>query len=410
MLTLIVGSNCKHFIKSILHNLIHDNINAKILRSFKHKFPSGELKISIQCFYNKTIDSKKLNAALLAESILREIHNVFLIHSILSHDDYLELLLLINQIKQYNPFCAIHLMIPYIIYGRQNHSYKEKDHHSYKKNTTKYNQSCQTLLKNSIFKPINHIQPLSHFDLILSLLKAAGANSICLFDPHAVCNITDNVARYCNNIDKSKQYRKLNTLQQELSKNYHDQSDIQYISHAKIFKKSAYALYKKFLCKINNNIIIVAPDNGSFIRAVELAQSLNININNVLTFNKVRKNGKVTLSIYNKNAKNDCILSKVYNNICILVDDIVDSSATLSKAAELLKQKGAKEITAFVTHCLLSYQDSMVTLKQSNIDRFFFTNSIDNFQLNTLEYEKYELVDLSSLIIRQILATKLLIK
>ena len=48
------------------------------------------------------------------------------------------------------------------------------------------------------------------------------------------------------------------------------------------------------------------------------------------------------------------IIGDVKGRCCILFDDIVDSAGTLCNAAKALIDKGAKEVSAYVTHGVLS--------------------------------------------------------
>jgi ribose-phosphate pyrophosphokinase len=48
------------------------------------------------------------------------------------------------------------------------------------------------------------------------------------------------------------------------------------------------------------------------------------------------------------------IIGDVAGRSCILVDDIVDSAGTLCNAAEALVERGAKSVSAYVTHGVLS--------------------------------------------------------
>lgn len=77
--------------------------------------------------------------------------------------------------------------------------------------------------------------------------------------------------------------------------------------------------------------------------------------------------------------KNDMIekvslIGDVNNQICIIVDDIVDSGSTLIKAAEALKKNGALGVYAYITHGLMNdgFADRIL---DSVIDKIFVTNS-----------------------------------
>ena len=48
------------------------------------------------------------------------------------------------------------------------------------------------------------------------------------------------------------------------------------------------------------------------------------------------------------------IIGDVRDRVCLLVDDIVDSAGTLCNAAEALMESGAKAVSAYVTHGVLS--------------------------------------------------------
>ena len=48
------------------------------------------------------------------------------------------------------------------------------------------------------------------------------------------------------------------------------------------------------------------------------------------------------------------IIGKVRGTSCVLVDDIVDSGGTLCNAADALIAQGAKDVSAYITHGVLS--------------------------------------------------------
>jgi len=48
------------------------------------------------------------------------------------------------------------------------------------------------------------------------------------------------------------------------------------------------------------------------------------------------------------------IIGDVSGRFCILIDDIVDSGGTLCNAAEALKEQGASDVVAYITHGVLS--------------------------------------------------------
>jgi len=51
---------------------------------------------------------------------------------------------------------------------------------------------------------------------------------------------------------------------------------------------------------------------------------------------------------------NMTLIGDVEGKTCVIVDDMVDTAGTLCLAADLLKEKGAKDVVAFMTHGIFS--------------------------------------------------------
>ena len=73
------------------------------------------------------------------------------------------------------------------------------------------------------------------------------------------------------------------------------------------------------------------------------------------------------------------VLGDVDGRTCILFDDIVDSAGTLCKAAEALKEKGAKDVHAMCTHGVLS-NSALDRIAKSELKTVSVTDSIDQTQ------------------------------
>ncbi|MGK2914635.1 MAG: ribose-phosphate diphosphokinase, partial [Porticoccaceae bacterium] len=69
------------------------------------------------------------------------------------------------------------------------------------------------------------------------------------------------------------------------------------------------------------------------------------------------------------------IIGDVENRTCLLVDDIVDTAGTLCKAADALKEQGAKRVVAYCTHAVLS-GNAIDNINNSALDMLVITNSI----------------------------------
>ncbi len=91
------------------------------------------------------------------------------------------------------------------------------------------------------------------------------------------------------------------------------------------------------------NVMIVSPDVGGVVRARNVASRIGASLAIV---DKRRPRAGVS-EVMN-------IIGDVEGQTCILIDDIVDSGGTLVNAAEALLNAGAKEVSAYITHGVLS--------------------------------------------------------
>ncbi|WP_137389730.1 ribose-phosphate pyrophosphokinase [Rhodoligotrophos defluvii] len=92
-----------------------------------------------------------------------------------------------------------------------------------------------------------------------------------------------------------------------------------------------------------SQITVVSPDVGGVVRARGLAKRINA----PLAIVDKRRDRPGESEVMN-------IIGDVEDRICILFDDIVDSGGTLCNAAEALMERGAKEVSAYITHGVLS--------------------------------------------------------
>jgi hypothetical protein len=69
------------------------------------------------------------------------------------------------------------------------------------------------------------------------------------------------------------------------------------------------------------------------------------------------------------------LVGDVANRLAILVDDLADTSNTITRAAKLLKKEGATKVYALLTHGLLS-GDAIERINASALDKVVVTNSV----------------------------------
>jgi ribose-phosphate pyrophosphokinase len=91
------------------------------------------------------------------------------------------------------------------------------------------------------------------------------------------------------------------------------------------------------------DLLIVSPDVGGVVRALALASRLNAG----LAIVDKRRKGPGQSEVAN-------IIGDVAGRRLIIFDDIVDSATTLCSAAESLMEAGAAEVSAYITHGVLS--------------------------------------------------------
>lgn len=99
----------------------------------------------------------------------------------------------------------------------------------------------------------------------------------------------------------------------------------------------------------------------------------------------------------NKYVNTTMLVGDVRNKACIIVDDLVDTSYTLTRAAKLLKDQGATKIYALITHGIFS-GDALNRIDQSVIDKLIVTNSIPQDEtIKALGRDRVEVLDVSSI-------------
>jgi len=120
-----------------------------------------------------------------------------------------------------------------------------------------------------------------------------------------------------------------------------------------------------------SELLIVSPDVGGVVRALTLASRLNAE----LAIVDKRRSGPGKTEVAN-------IIGDVSGRRLILFDDIVDSAGTLCSAAQSLIDAGAIEVSAYVTHGVLS---GAATERVSNsiLKELVITDSIEASDLVT---------------------------
>jgi ribose-phosphate pyrophosphokinase len=114
-----------------------------------------------------------------------------------------------------------------------------------------------------------------------------------------------------------------------------------------------------------SELLIVSPDAGGVVRALTLASRLNAD----LAIVDKRRSGPGKSEVAN-------IIGDVVGRRLIMFDDIVDSAGTLCSAAQSLIDAGASEVSAYVTHGVLSAV-AYERVKNSVLKELVTTDSIE---------------------------------
>jgi len=117
--------------------------------------------------------------------------------------------------------------------------------------------------------------------------------------------------------------------------------------------------------KLNNgNLIMAAPDAGGAKRANSYAKKLNTSL---AICHKQRK-------VANEIAEMT-VIGDVRGKDVILIDDMVDTAGTLTKAADLFMENGANSVRAFCTHAVLS-GPAFERIEKSKLTELIVTDTI----------------------------------
>ena len=113
-----------------------------------------------------------------------------------------------------------------------------------------------------------------------------------------------------------------------------------------------------------DGLTIASPDMGGSKRAYAYSRFLE---SNVVICYKQRKKANVIDHME--------LIGDVKDKNVIIVDDLIDTGGTLTKAADLMIERGAKSVRAICTHALLS-GDAYQRIEKSQLEELIVTDSI----------------------------------
>jgi len=216
----------------------------------------------------------------------------------------MELLFLLNLAKDSGVRKVI-AVIPYFSYSRQDHNVTGK------------------------WVPV---------ELILKLLKSAGADEVLTVDLHSPRLISSPIIPICN------------------------------LSVADLFAN--HILKNSNAKRVSDDLVLVAPDFGAIERTRTISAKLNLPM---AVMEKTRlSNGQYHMILHG---------GVVRNKYCVIIDDMIDGGGTICKAAEILTGEGALRVEAYVTHPVFAYAKVLQVLKKSLLKNIYVTDTISTNHL-----------------------------
>jgi len=116
--------------------------------------------------------------------------------------------------------------------------------------------------------------------------------------------------------------------------------------------------------KAYSNLVVISPDIGGVVRARAMAKQLGCDL---AIIDKRRPAAGVSEVMH--------VIGEIDGRNCVIMDDMIDTAGTLVKAAEVLKERGAKSVYAYCTHPIFS-GPALDRIAASAIDEVVITNTI----------------------------------
>ncbi|MGP1516236.1 MAG: ribose-phosphate pyrophosphokinase [Ottowia sp.] len=114
-----------------------------------------------------------------------------------------------------------------------------------------------------------------------------------------------------------------------------------------------------------SDLLVVSPDVGGVVRARALAKQLGCEL---AIIDKRRPKANVSEVMH--------VIGDIEGRNCVVMDDMIDTAGTLVKAAEVLKERGAKKVYAYCTHPIFSGPAIERISQGTALDEVVVTNTI----------------------------------
>jgi ribose-phosphate pyrophosphokinase len=116
--------------------------------------------------------------------------------------------------------------------------------------------------------------------------------------------------------------------------------------------------------KAYRDLVVISPDVGGVVRARAMAKQLGCDL---AIIDKRRPAAGIAEVMH--------VIGEIEGRNCVIMDDMIDTAGTLVKAAEVLKERGAKSVFAYCTHPVFS-GPAVERIQASQIDEVVISNTI----------------------------------
>ena len=135
-----------------------------------------------------------------------------------------------------------------------------------------------------------------------------------------------------------------------------------------------------------SDLVVVSPDTGRTKVAERFSQHLR---SDMAFVHKRHLKGQANAVEARE------VVGEVKGRQCVLVDDMIDTGGTICAAAEILKERGAKDVVAIATHAILS-DPAVDRLKNSVLSRVVVTNTLSI--ADDQRFDKLEVLSVAEII------------
>ena len=142
-----------------------------------------------------------------------------------------------------------------------------------------------------------------------------------------------------------------------------------------------------------DDLVIATPDVGGSKRASTYSKYLAVPL---VLCHKTREKANEVATMQ--------IIGDVQDKNVILIDDMVDTAGTITKAADIMREAGARSVRAIATHCVMSGPASE-RVQNSMLEELVFTDSIP-YSNRCAKVRQLSIADMFAETIRRVMANE----